>query len=130
MIAIQRHRKILMMFGLRSQEDNKLARIDELTNVGTLVSTDAILILRAGANVLANLDAIDNIVIGGTTPVAGSFSTLGVTTGQINIATSSTPASATATGTTGDIAWDSDYIYVCVATDTWKRTSIQTWNQP
>ena len=38
-----------------------------------------------------------------------------------------TPASATATGTTGEIQWDSNYIYVCVATNTWKRVAISTW---
>ena len=37
------------------------------------------------------------------------------------------PASASATGTTGDIAWDMNYIYVCVATDTWKRAALGTW---
>lgn len=44
----------------------------------------------------------------------------------INIATQ-TPASASATGTQGDIAWDSSYIYVCTATNTWKRAAIATW---
>ena len=38
-----------------------------------------------------------------------------------------TPASATATGTTGEIQWDSNYIYVCIATNTWKRVAISTW---
>ena len=37
------------------------------------------------------------------------------------------PATAGATGTTGEIRYTSDYIYVCVATDTWKRTAISTW---
>lgn len=46
---------------------------------------------------------------------------------SVNIATAKTPASANATGTTGDIAWDSDYVYVCVATDTWKRSSLGSW---
>lgn len=39
----------------------------------------------------------------------------------------SAPASATATGTTGEIRFTADYIYVCVATNTWKRTAISTW---
>lgn len=39
----------------------------------------------------------------------------------------STPASAAATGTTGTIAWDASFIYVCVATNTWKRVAIATW---
>ena len=38
-----------------------------------------------------------------------------------------TPSSATATGTTGEIQWDSNYIYVCTATNTWKRVAINTW---
>jgi len=40
---------------------------------------------------------------------------------------SSAPATATSTGTAGDIAYDSSYIYVCVATDTWKRSALSTW---
>ena len=37
------------------------------------------------------------------------------------------PATAGATGITGQRAWDANYIYLCVATDTWKRTAIATW---
>lgn len=37
------------------------------------------------------------------------------------------PASATATGRKGDNAFDSNYFYVCVATNTWKRTPLTTW---
>lgn len=48
-------------------------------------------------------------------------------TGNLTLSTSSTPASASATGTTGMICWDSSYIYVCVATNTWKRVAIATW---
>lgn len=37
------------------------------------------------------------------------------------------PASASATGSEGQIAWDANYIYVCTATNTWKRVAIATW---
>lgn len=37
------------------------------------------------------------------------------------------PTSSTAKGQTGQIAWDSDYIYVCVGTNQWKRTPLSTW---
>ena len=37
------------------------------------------------------------------------------------------PASASATGVAGTVVTDSDYIYVCTATDTWKRVAIATW---
>ena len=37
------------------------------------------------------------------------------------------PASAAATGKAGSICWDAGFIYVCTATDTWKRVAIATW---
>ena len=37
------------------------------------------------------------------------------------------PATSGATGTAGDIRYDADYIYVCTATNTWKRAAISTW---
>lgn len=40
---------------------------------------------------------------------------------------SSTPANASDTGTAGQIKWDSSYIYVCIAANTWKRVAISTW---
>lgn len=40
---------------------------------------------------------------------------------------SSTPASASAAGAAGTITWDSSYIYICTATNTWKRAAISTW---
>jgi hypothetical protein len=51
----------------------------------------------------------------------------GITVTGISVTAPSVPASATATGTAGDIAWDADYIYVCTATNTWKRVAISTW---
>lgn len=41
--------------------------------------------------------------------------------------TSSPPASASASGTAGQIQWDANYIYVCISANTWKRTAISTW---
>ena len=41
--------------------------------------------------------------------------------------TARTPSSASAEGKAGEVCWDSDYLYVCTATNTWKRTSISTW---
>lgn len=37
------------------------------------------------------------------------------------------PANATDTGTAGQIAVDSSYLYVCVATNNWKRVALSTW---
>ena len=43
------------------------------------------------------------------------------------ILTEATPASSSATGTKGMIRYDSTYVYVCVATDTWIRFEKATW---
>jgi hypothetical protein len=45
----------------------------------------------------------------------------------MRLRTARTPASAGATGAVGEICWDADYIYICVATNTWKRAAIATW---
>jgi len=66
--------------------------------------------------------ATSTITIGA---LAGAFSTTNLV-GYTTI-TSIQPASATATGTAGTITWDNNYIYICVATDTWKRMLITTW---
>ncbi|HTY13195.1 MAG TPA: hypothetical protein VMD02_03290 [Candidatus Omnitrophota bacterium] len=41
--------------------------------------------------------------------------------------TAKTPASSSASGSKGQIAWDANYIYICVANNTWKRAAIATW---
>ena len=37
------------------------------------------------------------------------------------------PSSASDTGTLGEIRITADYIYVCVATNTWVRAALATW---
>lgn len=46
---------------------------------------------------------------------------------DFRIATPTVPATAGATGTAGDIAWDTGFVYVCTAANTWKRAAIATW---
>lgn len=56
-----------------------------------------------------------------------SGSKLDVVSDTIRLRSSKTPASASAPGSQGDIVWDSDYIYICVATNTWKRAALSSW---
>ena len=64
-----------------------------------------------------------NVGIGTSSPTT----LLDVNADTIRVRTARTPASASATGATGEICWDASYIYVCTATNTWKRTAISTW---
>ncbi len=52
---------------------------------------------------------------------------LDIDSNSIRLRQDLTPSSASDTGSAGQIAWDPNYIYVCVATDTWKRVAIGTW---
>jgi hypothetical protein len=60
----------------------------------------------------------------------GIFNSIPQTTLDVNGTfriSSSAPASSSSPGVTGQIAWDSGYVYVCVATNTWKRAGLSTW---
>jgi hypothetical protein len=46
---------------------------------------------------------------------------------QTQLSVISAPALPTSPGIAGEIAFDTDYIYVCVAANTWKRSPITTW---
>lgn len=45
----------------------------------------------------------------------------------MRIRTPQTPASATAPGNVGDICWDANFVYVCTATNTWRRSALNAW---
>lgn len=52
---------------------------------------------------------------------------LDVNADTIKIRNNRTISSATATGTQGDICFDNNYIYRCIANNTWKRSPLTTW---
>lgn len=45
----------------------------------------------------------------------------------MNVLYVAAPANKTAAGTTGQIAWDDSWFYLCVGTNDWKRTPIMYW---
>jgi hypothetical protein len=62
-----------------------------------------------------------------TKTAAGNIVSVTMGGGGSGLTWSSVPTSATATGTAGQIAYDANYQYTCVATNTWKRTPLSTW---
>jgi hypothetical protein len=83
---------------------------------------DPMLELSVGSALLRMTNS-GNVGIGTTSP----SQLLDVNSDSIRVRTAKTPASASATGTQGQIAWDASYIYVCTATNTWKRVALATW---
>jgi len=64
----------------------------------------------------------------GTLTSMAAITAANITLGARPIIPTLTPASATATGIAGEVAWDANYIYVCIATNTWKRVALSTWS--
>jgi hypothetical protein len=46
------------------------------------------------------------------------------TTAYTGLTSNGNKASSTATGTAGQTSYDSDYFYICIATDTWRRVAL------
>lgn len=84
---------------------------------GTASLTGTI-VLAAGTTVRAWCDSTGKWGLGtGTTALTASLDVAG---DSLRLRTAATPASASAAGAVGTVHWDTDYLYVCVATDTWK----------
>lgn len=71
------------------------------------------------------IDSSGRLLVGTSADSGGAL--LQVNGDRIRVGNARTPASATATGSAGEICWDANYIYVCIATNTWKRADIATW---
>ena len=52
---------------------------------------------------------------------------LDVADNKLRVRTAQTPASATAAGNQGEWAWDANFVYVCINTNTWRRAALTTW---
>jgi hypothetical protein len=78
-----------------------------------------------------NVDTTNERVGIGTSSLTGA---LDINGNDIRIRSSQTHAISSDYGYTGEISWDSSYIYVCTngdgpggSTDTWERVAISTW---
>lgn len=61
--------------------------------------------------------------LGGVLNVAGRVNA----DGGIKIGGTAPPANSSSTGEAGEVRVDANYVYVCTATNTWKRVAIATW---
>jgi hypothetical protein len=64
-----------------------------------------------------------------TLSVSGTVSSTGlkVSDTTLEFTLGGAPASAGATGTAGQVRFDTNYMYVCTATNTWKRVALSSW---
>ncbi len=83
---------------------------------------------------VANSHISANLLVGTTSNPAGhkvnvngSVNATNVLAGGVDLGWVSPPASATAAGTAGQKAYDANYLYVCTATNTWRRVALAAW---
>ena len=87
------------------------------TATGTGAASVQVKVAKSGAS--GNAD--------NTPATVATFDSNGASLARLFVTAPSIPASAASTGTPGEIAWDATYIYVCTATNTWKRTTLASW---
>ena len=76
-------------------------------------------------NESAQLPAVDGSLL--TDVHAETADTASTAVATEGIGAIDAPASATAEGTAGQIAYDATHIYLCIAADTWVRADLATW---
>jgi hypothetical protein len=86
-----------------------------------------------GGNITLGTDTADTTVsvhVGGTLAenIVTTFADTGVSIhGNLFVSNTYVPALANGAGTTGQITYDNSYVYVCIATDTWRRANLVAW---
>ncbi|USN96173.1 MAG: hypothetical protein H6797_03785 [Candidatus Nomurabacteria bacterium] len=111
-----------------------VSEISRYTHVGTLAYTPGVA-FQGTVPTGASVNAQTSSVTAGGAPVVTTTGTQTLTNKTLTsptltapvIGSGGAPASASSAGTTGTVAWDSSYVYICVATNTWVRASLTTW---
>ena len=82
-------------------------------------SSSPIAVFKANSATALTIDSAGKLGLGTTVPTAQ----LDISGNTIRLRTSQSPASG-ATCAGGEIAWDTGYIYICTAANTWKRAAL------
>lgn len=92
-----------------------------------LIGTGATFYFNTSAAYIGISGSSLNLGSGSATALSLDGSQNATFAGQLRVTNPVTPASAAATGTVGTMAWDSSYLYVCIAANTWRRVAHATW---
>jgi hypothetical protein len=92
-------------------------------------------------NLIGGLTSVSTFTVSGATTLSSTLAVSGVSTfagnivangvtavnGNITVNNGYVPTANTSVGTKGQITYDSGYVYICVATNTWKRATLAAW---
>jgi hypothetical protein len=101
---------------------------NRLANIGDpIYDKDGVNLRSLNQNFIAKKGGV---VSGQLTTASLSATTISANTispGQLILSGNTVPNLSGDTGSLGEIRFDSDYIYMAVATNTWKRTALSGW---
>ena len=80
-------------------------------------------------NLIGGLTSVSTFTVSGATTLSSTLSVSGTSTfaGNVVVGNVYVPTANTSPGVKGQITYDSGYVYICVAVNTWKRASIAAW---
>jgi len=98
-------------------------------NVGANISSNVLSAntVQVVGTVSANTANVTTAIVTANITAAGFFYPNGAALSTSTTASNAAPTLPTDSGTAGTIAYDSGYIYVCVADSTWRRANLSTW---
>ena len=91
------------------------------------VGTPDCQISNAGGVALLHLAYGGSVGVGGIAASISSGIGVHINGSTLRLGAARTPANSSATGNQGELCWDSSYLYVCIATNTWRRIAHSTW---
>ncbi len=119
--------------------------LGSITSVGTLANLSVTGNITAGANLSvtgnitagANINVTDDVfasnvyadfflLSNGDLPLS-NYTFPAKFSSNLVVANVYVPTANSSPGAAGQITWDSGFVYICVATNTWKRASVGTW---
>lgn len=103
----------------------RLSASGNVMAIGTGGSTPVILFTADTARLL--ISGSGQVGIATTSPTISDGVGVDINGKILRLRTSKTPASASASGNVGEICWDSNYLYICTATNTWRRVAHSSW---
>ncbi|KMO16252.1 hypothetical protein [Methylobacterium platani] len=109
---------------------NSRAQFPKTANIRDEAGVEPGSVVDGGAFPSLDVSRATHVRTAGVEYVSVPFSAgngLQVAGGTFRVLSPSTPASATAPCAAGTMTWDAGYAYVCVATNTWKRSPLATW---
>lgn len=98
-------------------------------NVGGNITSNVLTAnsIQVSGTLASNINLVTTVTATGNVTAAGYFYANGIPVSVTSTASNAAPSLPTDEGNPGTIAYDSGYVYICVADSTWRRANLSTW---